>query len=249
MNVLSTALGEVPAPAAYPILAAVVLAESLLLIGAFVPTLTLLLTAGALARTGELHLLLVIATATGAVITGDFLAHRTGRLLGPRLRTAGIGRRIPAATWQRAVTLMARHGGRALLITRFIPVIRTLSPHLAGATGQPYHRIAPFSALAAPVWAAAEAGAGYAAVPSLQHALTFGVPAVAALLAAAAGAALWRKNRTGRRPASRSGVAPPSTGSPSGPLPEHDRKSTAGPPPDPVSFSETVLTRNRRGPV
>ncbi|WP_438483954.1 hypothetical protein [Streptomyces sp. S186] len=50
----------------------------MLLIGAFVPTLTLLLSAGALARAGQLSLPLVIATAAGAVVAGDFLAHRTG---------------------------------------------------------------------------------------------------------------------------------------------------------------------------
>ncbi|MFF7341013.1 DedA family protein [Streptomyces sp. NPDC008163] len=172
MNALSTALGGVPAPAAYLILTAGVLAESVLLIGAFVPTLTLLLTAGALARTGELRLSLVIAVVTGAVITGDLLAHRTGCLLGTRLRTTAVGRRVPAATWRRAEGLMARRGGQALLLTRFVPVVRTLTPHLAGATGLPYRRIAPFSALAALMWTVAEAGAGYAAASSLRHVLT-----------------------------------------------------------------------------
>ncbi|MFJ7625166.1 DedA family protein [Streptomyces sp. NPDC097595] len=171
MNALSTALADVPAPAAYLILVAAVLAESVLLVGAFVPTLTLLLTAGALARAGELDLLPVIAVVSGAVIAGDLLAHRTGSVLGVRLRTAGVGRRVPAATWQRAERLMARRGGQALLLTRFVPVVRTLTPHLAGATGVPYRRIAPYSALVAPVWAAVEAGTGYTAATSLQHLL------------------------------------------------------------------------------
>lgn len=63
MNALSDTLGHLSPAAAYTVVAAAVLAESVLLVGAFVPTLTLLLTAGALARTGHVNLLLVIAAA------------------------------------------------------------------------------------------------------------------------------------------------------------------------------------------
>jgi membrane-associated protein len=195
VNGVSAALTDVPVAAAYLILAAALLAESVLFIGAFVPTLTLMLSAGALARTGDLHLLLVIAVAAGTVIVGDFLSQRAGRLLGARLRTAGIGRRIPATAWRRAEKLMARRGGQALLVARFIPVMRTLVPYLAGATVLPYRRIAPYSALAAGLWACAEAGAGYAAATVLQHLFTFGFPILAGVLAVITATTLWIKAR------------------------------------------------------
>ncbi|MFB6775548.1 DedA family protein [Streptomyces sp. NPDC056337] len=194
MNTLTHALGYVPPLGAYAIVVAAVLAESVLLIGAFIPTLTLLLTAGALARTGHLHLPVLILIASCAVAAGDFLAHRTGRLLGERLRTGTLGRRLPAAAWQRAEELTARRGGQAVFVARFLPVIRTLAPHLAGATRLPYHRIAPYSLAAAPLWAGIEVGTGYAATASLQHVLAIGAPAVAAGATCAATAALlWRK--------------------------------------------------------
>ncbi|MFF1407731.1 DedA family protein [Streptomyces sp. NPDC058294] len=204
MNALSDILAHLTPVAAYTVVAAAVLAESVLLVGAFIPTLTLLLTAGALARTGHISLPLVIAAAAGAVVAGDFLAHRTGRFLGDRLRMGPAGRRIPGAAWRQAETLMTRHGGRAVLLARFLPVIRTLAPHFAGATRLPYHRIAPYSATAACLWATAEAGAGYAAATSLQRILTLGGSAVAvAALIAIGGALLWRRSRhsatTGRR--------------------------------------------------
>lgn len=63
MNALSDILGHLSPAAAYAAVAAAVLAESVLLLGAFVPTLTLLLTAGVLARTGQINLLLVVAVA------------------------------------------------------------------------------------------------------------------------------------------------------------------------------------------
>ncbi|WP_329274331.1 DedA family protein [Streptomyces sp. NBC_00691] len=186
MNALITALSHVPPTAAYGIVVLAVLAESVLLIGAFVPTLTLLLTAGALARTGQLDLPLLIATAACAVVAGDFLGHRTGRAFGPRLRTGRLGRGLPDAVWQRTEALMARRGGQAVLFSRFLPVIRTLVPHLAGATRVSYLRIAPYSVVAAPLWAAVEAGTGYAATASLQRALTVGGPALAAAAVALA---------------------------------------------------------------
>ncbi|MET7451679.1 VTT domain-containing protein [Streptomyces sp. NPDC005574] len=200
MNALSDLLGHLPPAAAYAVVAGAVLAESVLLVGAFVPTLTLLLTAGALARSGHISLPLVIAAAAGAVVTGDFLAHRTGRFLGERLRGGRTGRRIPDVAWQRAETLMTRHGGRAVLLARFLPVVRILAPHSAGVTRLPYRRIAPYSVVGACVWAAAEAGVGYAAATSLQHVLTLGGPAFALVALLAVGIALLRRRR--RRPLS-----------------------------------------------
>ncbi|MEU9068946.1 DedA family protein [Streptomyces sp. NPDC048306] len=183
MNTLTGLIGHVPAPAAYAILAAAVLAESVLLLGAFIPTLTLLVAAGALARAGDLNIVLVIATASGAVVAGDALGHRTGYLLGSRLRAGRLGRRIPTAAWQRAEALMIRRGGQAVFLSRFVPVVRTLTPHLAGATRLPYRLIAPYSLLAAPLWAGAEATTGYVAASSLQHVITYGGPALAATVA------------------------------------------------------------------
>ncbi|MFE0514380.1 DedA family protein, partial [Streptomyces sp. NPDC058964] len=163
MSVLCVLLSHESGTAAYGVLAAAVLAESALLVGVFVPSFTLLLTAGALARTGPLNLPVVVAVAALAAVVGDALGHCTGRL-GGRMRAGRFGRRVPGTAWRRAEALMHAHGGRAVFIGRFLPVVRTLGPHLAGAVHLPYRRIAPYSALASVLWAGSEAGAGYAAV-------------------------------------------------------------------------------------
>ncbi|MFG2172822.1 DedA family protein [Streptomyces niveus] len=194
MNSLIEAIGHLPPALIYAVVAAAVLVEMIILVGAFVPTLTLLLTLGALARTGQIDLFLVITVAAVGAAAGDLLAHRTGRLLSHRLRTGRLGRRIPATAWNRAETLMTRHGGRAVFLARFIPVMRTITPYLAGATHLPYRRIAPYSLTAALLWASAEAGAGYAAATSLQHILTMSGPAIALVALVALGAAfMWRR--------------------------------------------------------
>lgn len=173
MNTVSHLLGHLSPSLVYAVVAGAVLAESVLLIGAFIPSLTLLLTAGALARSGDISLPLVIATAAAAVVAGDLLAHRTGRLLGTRLRTGRMGRRVPPTAWRQAERLMSRHGGRAVFIARFLPVVRTLAPHFAGATHLPYRSMAPYSVTAACLWASAEISAGYAAAASLVRILTW----------------------------------------------------------------------------
>ncbi|MFG2828359.1 DedA family protein [Streptomyces sp. NPDC048434] len=176
MNTLPGLFNEIPPAIAYTVLATAIIAEAILVVGALVPTLALMLTAGALARTGSMNLLWVIAVAAGAVMIGDALGHRTGRLLGKRLRTGKLGRRIPASAWQRVESLMNKRAGQTLLIFRFVPVMRTLAPHLAGIVGLPYRHIAPYSALASVTWASLEGGAGYTAAISIQHIYAIGSP-------------------------------------------------------------------------
>lgn len=183
-------LTTVPPPAAYPVITALVALESVLFLGPFVPTLGLLLVAGGLAHAGTLTLPAVIAcTAAGAVL-GDFQAHRTGHRLGDGLRTGRSGRRIPGPAWDRAYGAIRRRGRHTLLVCRFVPLVRTLAPHAAGAAGIPYRRLTPFSATAGVAWACTEAGVGYAGTASWSQlpctqdvVLTVGAVAATLLLA------------------------------------------------------------------
>ncbi|WP_031464495.1 DedA family protein [Sciscionella sediminilitoris] len=168
MNGVVSAIAELPPISIYGCIAAVVLVESVLLLGTFAPTLALLLTAGALADRGVLLLPVVIVLATSCAVCGDCLARLTGAALGPRLHTSRLGRRIPAAAWRRATVLMDSYGGAAVFFGRFIPVVRTVTPYLAGATGLRYRRIAVFSVVAAAIWASAEICVGYFAAASLD---------------------------------------------------------------------------------
>lgn len=186
MNTLTDLLRDVPPLAAYALVAVVVLAESVLLIGAFVPTLTLLLTAGALSRAGTLHLAAVVAVAATTVVCGDALGHRMGRVLGARLDTGRLGRRLPTAVWRTVRALLARRGGQTVLICRFLPLARTVAPYLVGASGLRYRRMAPYSALAAVMWATGEAGAGYLAADWLERVITMGTTGVIVVVVAVA---------------------------------------------------------------
>lgn len=191
-------LTTVPQPAAYLVISALVALESVLFLGPFVPTLGLLLVAGGLAYAGTLTLPLVIVCAAAGAVIGDFQAHWTGHRLGDRLRTGRLGRRVPGPAWDRAYAAIRRRGRPALLFCRFVPLVRTLAPHTAGAAGIPYRQLAPFSAAAAVAWACTETGVGYvgaaswAQLPGKQGVvLTAGAVAVALLLALGVRASRW----------------------------------------------------------
>ncbi|MFC5724848.1 DedA family protein [Streptomyces gamaensis] len=175
-------LADLPPAAAYPVIAGVVALESVLLLGPFVPTLTLLLVAGGLAQAGTLALPAVIACAAAGAVAGDLQAHRTGSRLGGGLRTGRLGRRVPAPAWDRACAAVRRRGRSAVLLCRFVPLARTLAPHAAGAAGLPYRVLAPYSVAAAAVWACAEAGAGYAGAATLRRTIAE-IPGGAGVLA------------------------------------------------------------------
>lgn len=197
---LTDLLGHVPPAAAYAILAAALLVESNVVAGVFVPTLTMMLTAGALSAAGYLDLPVVVVVAALSVVVADQIGHRTGRLLGGRLRTGRLGRRIPDAAWRRADAVMDRHGGRAIFVGRFFVVLRSLMPHLAGATGLRYRQIAPYSVAAAVVWSVLEAGLGFVAARSVDRIAVVGGPVLALIAAVAALVVTVLRRRARRRP-------------------------------------------------
>lgn len=154
---------DLPPTAVHLVVVLVVAGESALLVGTVLPTLSLVVASGALAAAGVLHLGLLVPSLVVAVVVGDQVGLATGRVLGPRLRSSRLGRRAGPAVWDRAEAVLARHGALAVLVARFVPVGRTLVPHLAGAAGVPRARVAVASALAGSLWAGAEVTAGYLA--------------------------------------------------------------------------------------
>jgi membrane-associated protein len=157
-------------PAVYAVLFGLVTLEGILVFGPFVPTLGSLMIAGFLAHAGILDLPIVVASAGMGAVVGDLIGYHTGRRLGPGLENSRLVRRAPVA-WNRAKTLIHRRGGLAIVPCRFVPVVRTVVPHLVGAAGTPYRRLVFYSITAAAAWACAESGVGYLAGASYDEAI------------------------------------------------------------------------------
>lgn len=134
--------------------------ESSIGLGYVVPGDSVLLvaaTAGATDATSSA--LLVTATVSGSLV-GESVGFAMGRLVGPRVRTTRLGRWVGESRWRRADEAVARRGGVAVLLSRFLPGIHSAVPVAAGGTAMPYRRFILWTASGAVVWACLYVGAG-----------------------------------------------------------------------------------------
>jgi membrane-associated protein len=161
-------------PPALVLLAVLVLpaVEASALVGLVVPGETAVFVGGLSAHGGHLPLWAVITAASVGALVGDQVGFRVGRRLGPRLLP-----RLPARVRRhghldRAVALVGRRGGWAVLLGRWTAVLRALMPGLAGASGMSTTTFTLFNVLGGCTWAAAVSVLGYAAGAAYEQVLT-----------------------------------------------------------------------------
>ena len=150
----------------YAILFLIVFAETGLVVTPFLPGDSLLFAAGALAATGALNLWLVAALLLAAAITGDAVNYAVGRSAGHRVielaRTdPRWGRLINPAYIARAHEFFERRGGKAIVLGRFVPIVRTFIPFVAGVAEMSYSTFAFYNVTGAVAWVSICLGAGY----------------------------------------------------------------------------------------
>jgi membrane-associated protein len=150
----------------YVILFAIVFAETGLVVTPFLPGDSLLFAAGALAGGGSLDIRFVALLLLVAAIAGDAVNYAIGRAAGTRVihlaRTdPRWGRWINPAYLQRAHDFFARHGGKAIVLGRFMPIVRTFVPFVAGAAEMSYPAFAFYNITGAFAWVGVCLGAGY----------------------------------------------------------------------------------------
>ena len=143
--------------------ALVVFAESGLLIGFFLPGDSLLFTTGFLISAGFLDVNIHIAVLIIfiAAVIGDSVGYTFGRKLGPRLFRKPDARFFKQEYIKQAQTFYEKHGGKTIIIARFIPIVRTFAPIVAGASKMDYRRFLAFNIIGALLWAAGVTYAGY----------------------------------------------------------------------------------------
>ncbi len=150
---------------------AVIFAETGLLVGFFLPGDSLLVTAGLLASTGLLDILLLNALLIPAAILGDSLGYAIGKRFGSGLYTRRDSFFFRRSHLQKAREFYARHGGKTIVLARFVPLVRTFAPVVAGAAGMPYRRFLFFNVLGGALWVAGLTSLGFflgRVVPDLE---------------------------------------------------------------------------------
>jgi membrane-associated protein len=143
--------------------ALVVFAESGLLIGFFLPGDSLLFTTGFLIHAGilDINIHLAVAIIFLAAVLGDTVGYWFGRKAGPRIFKKPNARLFKQEYVQRAQDFYTKHGGKTIIIARFIPIIRTFAPIVAGTGRMDYRRFLSFNVIGAFLWAAGITYIGY----------------------------------------------------------------------------------------
>lgn len=140
---------------------AILFAETGLLIGFFLPGDTLLISAGILASRGQLNLAVLLIGGSIAAVTGDAVGYLIGRETGPRLFQREDSLWFRRSHLERAQRFFARHGGKTIVIARFIAAVRTFAPVVAGAGRMSYPRFAVFNVIGAVGWVCSVTIAAY----------------------------------------------------------------------------------------
>ncbi len=150
----------------YALLFAIVFAETGLVVTPFLPGDSLLFAAGALAAAGALDLGALAALLVVAAVLGDAVNYAVGRNIG--LRILHLSRTDPRwARWvnpayvERAHAFFERHGGKAIVLGRFMPIVRTFVPFVAGIATMSYPAFALFNVAGGFAWVGICVGAGY----------------------------------------------------------------------------------------
>ena len=184
---------------AYALLFAIVFAETGLVVAPFLPGDSLLFAAGTLAAGGHLSLWALLVVLTAAAVLGDLVNYTIGLRLG---RGALLSGRLPfvkPAHVEATEAFFARHGGKAVILARFVPFGRTLAPFLAGAARMDLLRFWAFNLIGAVAWVVTFTVGGYffGSIPLVRDNLTLSMVLVVAASMAPAGVG-WLRRRRGR---------------------------------------------------
>ena len=140
---------------------AIVFAESGLLVGFFLPGDSLLFTAGLLASKGILNLPLILVGCFVAAVAGDQVGYVIGRRMGPALFKRPDSRFFHQRNVERARAYFDEHGSKTIVLARFIPIVRTFAPVVAGVGRMDYRRFVTFNILGGLLWAVGVTCLGY----------------------------------------------------------------------------------------
>lgn len=163
----------------YGILFTIVFAETGLVVTPFLPGDSLLFAVGALSATGVLNVWVCYGLLIGAAILGDAVNYSIGRRIGPRLLGIGGGpvfshRLINAQHLKRAHEFFELHGGQAVVLARFVPIVRTFLPFVAGAAAMRASAFLFYNITGAIAWVTICMGAGvlFGNVPVIKENFT-----------------------------------------------------------------------------
>ncbi len=166
----------------YLVLFAILFAETGLVILPFLPGDSLLFAAGTLAAVGALKLPVVLVVCFAAAVLGDTVNYAIGKYVGPRAFSGNI-RFLKQSHLQKTQDFFAKHGGKAIILARFVPIVRTFAPFVAGVGTMQYGRFLAYNVVGGFAWVVSFVLLGYffGNIPIVRDNLVFVIPAIIVL--------------------------------------------------------------------
>ena len=145
----------------YAILFAIIFSETGFVVTPFLPGDSLLFVAGALAALGDMDIMILIAVLLAAAASGNTVNYQIGRFLGPKVFQWENSRFFNKAALLKTHAFYEQHGGKTLVISRFLPLFRTFAPFVAGIGAMTWARFTFFNLIGAFGWVVSLTLAGY----------------------------------------------------------------------------------------
>jgi membrane-associated protein len=166
----------------YAILFLIVFCETGLVVTPFLPGDSLLFAAGGIATLGGLSPALLCVLLALAAILGDTVNYHVGRFIGPRAFSGKL-RFLKQEHLERTRAFYARHGAKTIVLARFVPIIRTFAPFVAGVGIMDYRRFLAYNVAGGVLWVVLFVYAGYlfGNIPAVQQNFTLVILAIIAL--------------------------------------------------------------------
>ena len=156
-------LGQLDPAVIYLVIGGLALLESAALVGLFVPGETAVLIGGVLAHEGHVNVAAMILVVAIGAILGDSISYEIGRRAGPWLNESKLGRVIGARRLDTGTRYLQRRGAKAVFFGRFLAVVRTGVPLLAGVSRMRYRAFLQWNVLGAVLWSLLHVSIGYGA--------------------------------------------------------------------------------------
>ena len=203
MSSITSDLAGLSGTLALLLIAALVFGETAVFLGFVIPGETAAVLGGVLASRGRVSLPLLIVVVVAAAVTGPLIGYEIGRHLGGRVIAARRMRRV-ASGMDRAQAVVHRRGGLAVLLGRFVAILRALVPAVAGTTRMPYRTFLIYNMLGGLIWGIGYCLLGYvagSAYAAIERTVGTGVAIVVAV-AVLGGLGFWLVRRHRREQAS-----------------------------------------------
>lgn len=178
----------------YVVLSGIVFAETGLVVFPFLPGDTLLFVGGAFCATGAMNIWLLIGLLVTAAVTGNTVNYWIGKAIGKKVFTHDY-RWIDRAALQKTHAFYENHGGKTIILSRFIPVVRTFAPFVAGVSEMNFAKFQLYNISGALIWVAGLVTAGYffGNIPIIRdHLTTIVLIGIGAAVVPLTFGALWK---------------------------------------------------------